>query len=65
MSTATRLLAHIDRGFMIDCSRCSNEEFSYALGALEAAHEFADSGWTSEYPRAWCPECSVETGRQL
>lgn len=50
----------VERGFKIDCSRCSMDHFVAATLLYEACNEFVRLGWTVEYPRVFCPLCNAE-----
>jgi len=65
--TKDRMEMFVDAGHLIECSRCANDQFTSSMDdpdVARACERFRNDGWTFKYPRAFCPQCSSETGRR-
>jgi hypothetical protein len=62
-----RLADHMERAWVITCSRCKNEGLSYSQTKAESERWFAGQGWRFVYwsaarpSRLLCPTCVEET----
>ena len=49
----------LERAWLIECSRCANEESSFASQMHEARGEFVEMGWTADNDdMQFCPTCN-------
>lgn len=51
------LKLQIEKVWLLGCSRCNQEEYSFADDVHQAAKYFDQRGWASQESRVYCPLC--------